>query len=335
VSSSRIEDHGLGAPWQGFELTKTYEDGGIWKVDVFADLEPSDALPEIYSGFEVSGFADSGHEVLLHDARLPDITGGMDAIYVVLPPDGLQGSLDGVAGTFACPAGHCSLLNTGEVSTFAPWVDSQAIRFTPADSSQPEVMLDVPQLVSPSAEVPRVNYLAFGSWLYTPGDPADVEAFEFGVYAGGDDPFAQSSLEALSGTARYAGSAAGTYAETLLPHTEAFTAEVALTANFDFRAEGELGRVTGQVSNFSLASGKPAPVSALRLQSSYWVNDVPGGSFDGHTSGGGGDWRGEWGGRLFGNDPADAAAHPTSIAGTFGATDGTHIFAGSFGAHRQ
>ena len=37
----------------------------------------------------------------------------------------------------------------------------------------------------------------------------------------------------------------------------------------------------------------------------------------------------------FGNSAADPAAYPTSVAGTFGATDGTRSVAGSFGAHGQ
>ena len=207
-------------------------------------------------------------------------------------------------------------------------------------------MLDVPQLVTPAAEIPKVGYLTFGSWLFLPEDATRVEDYDFGVFAGGDDPFAATSLQGLAGTATYAGKAAGTYAETIHPQTESFTADVALTA--DFGSASDLGRITGAVSNFQLASGKSAPVSTLRLQTDEWEGPeasnirsawnpddapVPGGIIEGETIADEG-WWGTWGGRFFGNGKA-ATDLPTDFAGTFGATDGTRSVAGSFGAHVQ
>ena len=328
-----IEDHGLGAQWQGFELMKAYDDDGTWTVHLFADIEESDVLAQPYDG-EVSGFEDYGREILLNDDRVPGTPAGRDTLYIIIPEDGLQGSLDGVTGTFSCTEFYCTLVNGPEFSGYVPYTDSQAIRFTSADGSQPEIMLDIPQIVTPSAEVPKVNYLTFGSWLYVPEDTTDVQAFDFGVFAGGDDPFVVTNLQGLAGTAEYAGKAAGTYAETLHPQTEPFTADVAFTV--DFNSEEELGMVTGEVSNFNLESGKPSPVSALSLPSNWWGTDFPGGRVFGNVSSNGdGNWRGEWGGRFFGNDNADPTAHPTSFAGTFGATDVNHLITGSFGAHKQ
>ena len=43
---------------------------------------------------------------------------------------------------------------------------------------------------------------------------------------------------------------------------------------------------------------------------------------------------GSWGGKFYGNG-SGLPDHPTSFAGTFGATDGERSFAGSFGAHKQ
>ena len=123
-------------------------------------------------------------------------------------------------------------------------------------------------------------------------------------------------------------------------------ADVGLMA--DFGPEGELGSVTGEVSNFQLASGKAMPVSTLNLREAWdWENEVwmpanvrtsweysdgliPGGLVEGDTFAEGG-WRGLWYGKFFGN----GSDRPTSLAGTFGATDGTRSIAGSFGAHAQ
>ena len=92
------------------------------------------------------------------------------------------------------------------------------------------------------------------------------------------------------------------------------------------------------------------PVSSLTLQTWWdWDNEIwapdnvraswddgdliPGGSIEGETLADGG-WRGLWSGKFFGNGATDAG-HPTSLAGTFGATDGTRGIAGSFASHRQ
>lgn len=60
---------------------------------------------------------------------------------------------------------------------------------------------------------------------------------------------------------------------------------------------------------------------------------IPGGIINGETVADSG-WWGSWGGRFFGNGSA-AIGLPSAFAGTFGATDGTRSFAGSFGARRQ
>ena len=51
---------------------------------------------------------------------------------------------------------------------------------------------------------------------------------------------------------------------------------------------------------------------------------------------GGTGWVGEWQSAFFGNDPNDPNAHPTSMAGTFMASDQSESgLAGGFGAHKQ
>ena len=110
-----------------------------------------------------------------------------------------------------------------------------------------------------------------------------------------------------------------------------------------------------KVSDFALDNGEPAPLSELRLLPVSWRDGtgvanifpshesggaaLPGGWIEGYTAADGG-WLGVWGGRFFGNGLTDTdvpdsyVEHPGSFAGTFGATDGNHSVAGSFGAHQ-
>ena len=348
TSLAAIQSPGLGQDWQGFDLTRAYDGHGTKRVRLFTDAGKSERLVQPYENWQATGRDD--YRIHLNDPRVPASPAGppgRDGLYISVPEDGLQGSLDGVAGTFSCAGFYCSLLNSADSSAYTAWTDSQAIRFTPADGS-PDVLLDPVRVVRPSIEVPKVNYLAFGSWQDVPEDVADVAGYDFGVFAGGDDPFMAANLPALSGIARYAGRAAGTYVETVRPRTDSFTADANLMA--DFGSPGELGRVTGTVSAFQSESGSPMPLSSLRLETNWdwddasWAPNVrtswdhseeliPGGFIEGETIAEGG-WWGLWSGKFFGNDPA-GASHPASFAGTFGATDGTRSIAGSFGAHKQ
>ena len=349
TSHQPVQSHGLGDDWQGFDLVRTYDGHGTKSVRLFADFGKSDVLAQPYD-LIISGR--DQHRILLSDARVPANPAGppgRDGLYIVVPEDGLQGSLDGVAGTFSCAGDYCSLLNSADYSAFTPWTDSQAVRFTPADGGA-DVLLDPARIARPSTDIPKLNYLAFGSWQDVPQDVTDVAGYDFGVFAGGDDPFLASGLPALAGTATYAGKAAGTYAETIRPQVASFAADVDLMA--DFGSTGESGRVTGMVSNFQLESGSSMPVSSLRLETTWdWQSElwaphnirtswddsdsfIPGGFIEGETVADGG-WWGLWSGNFFGNGPAGPAGHPASFAGTFGATDGTRSIAGSYGVHKQ
>ena len=213
--------------------------------------------------------------------------------------------------------------------------------FTPDDGSG-EVTIPHPQ---PTA-VPTVNYLTLGNWLFAPEDVTDGDAYDFGVFAGGDDPFMVDNLQALVGTASYEGAAAGMYAETAAAIVSPFNAKVALTA--DFGTADDFGAIVGRVYDFDIDGDKASPLAELNLGTVSWRGGgmtnifhswgeggwpLPGGWIEGDTAGDGG-WQGRWGGKFFGNGSA-AADLPTAFAGTFGATDGNHSFAGSFGARRQ
>ena len=341
TSHSPIEDHGLGSQWQGFKAVKAYNGGGTLTVRFFTDLDDADNPLSPYTNWSA---ATSGEEILLNDDRVPDLT-GRDALYFSIPEDGLKGTLDGVAGRFTCPEGYCSLTTSWEGPGYVPWEDSAPVLFTP-DGAGRSTSIPAAGPVSPSAEVPKVNYLSLGSWLYVPEIGADPDDFRFGIFAGGDDAFAGANLPGLAGTARYAGKASGMYAEKL--DIDTFSADVDFMA--EFGSAGESGAITGSVSNFELGSGKPAPLSQLLLMASDFDDEPgdtnispgwPGG--DGSISGGfiGGPahsndgWHGGWDAKFYGNDDTDPTAHPTSFAGAFGANDGERHIAGSFGAHKQ
>ena len=135
---------------------------------------------------------------------------------------------------------------------------------------------------------------------------------------------------------------------------DAFSARVALAA--DFGAADNLGTILGSVYSFEIEGGKESPLALLELNGAPWRDErnnifdswvdgppSPGGWVQGWTGAEEGTtrWRGAWGGKFYGNGivttdiPASYVEVPDAFAGTFGATDGDHTFAGSFGARLQ
>ena len=318
TSYSPLEGHSLGSQWQGFEAMKAYDGGGTLTVRFFTDLEEADNPVAPYTNWDADL---PEEEILLNDDRVPDLA-GRDSLYFSIPEDGLKGTLDGIAGTFTCPEGYCSLTTSWVGPGYIPWADSAPVLFTPDGAGQPKSVRPT-HLVSPSAEVPKVDYLSLGSWLYVPEDTTDFDAFRFGLFAGGDDPFMGSNLPGLAGTAKYAGRATGMYVETVVPDVDTFSADVALTA--DFGSGSESGMIAGSVSNFELGSGRSSPLSELLLEADDYDGDgpganifpgwpgdnehfLPGGFVGGPANSPAGPeegWWGEWGGRFYGNGNID------------------------------
>ena len=296
---------------------KAYNGGGTLTVRFFTDLDTAnDPLPP-YTNW--SSATPEG-EILLTDSRVPDLT-GRDGMYFAIPEGGLKGTFDGVAGTFTCPGGYCSLTTSWAGLGYVPWEDSAPVLFTPDGAGQ-STSIPASGPVSPSAELPKLNYLSLGSWLYVPEIGADPDDFRFGIFAGGDDAFLGENLPGLAGTARYAGKATGMYAEKL--DIDTFTADVNFMA--EFGSAIDFGSISGSVSNFELGSGKSSPLDELVLMDngSDEPNIFPGwpgsdGSISGGFIGGGAysndDWQGGWDAKFYGNDATDPTTHPTSFAG--------------------
>ena len=350
-SVQSVDDHGLGSGWQQYDLKQERDGGGTLEVTIFTDVEESDTLPLPYGGNEFE------RAILLDDVI--DLPPDQHYMYVEVPEEGLSGSLDGIAGNFTCSedsGGYCSLGYdiAGTATGFYPLFNDSV--FTPDDGSG---AVDLPADGS-SVSWPYADYLSMGHWLYVPDDTTDFGEYDFGVFAGGSDPFASSVLITVSDTARYSGVAVGKYHARLSARsagTGDFNAKVEMTA--EFGTNTEMGTIGGRVYDFGLDSAAPftAP-SELSLQSDdiseeYWPGEGPvgggwvWGSIPYEFDDAGQYWGGYWTAKFFGNGivttdiPPSFASQPSSVAGTFSArtfdirTGNSVGLVGAFGAHRD
>ncbi|MDE0055456.1 MAG: hypothetical protein OXT64_14575 [Gammaproteobacteria bacterium] len=355
-STRPISDHGLGQEWQVTELTADYDDGGTLDIYVATDAQPSDGALD---PFQTASEADHNIEL----PGVPALPASKDFMVVwIADDDSIDGSLDGVAGSFSCAnAEGCSFV-VDHLTAEDYTTSSTGVSFTPDDGSA--------QPVNPVVlgTVPRADYLAFGHWLYIPEDLTDTVNYEFGVFASGGDPFEAANLAGLTGTAIYEGEAVGMYyvdGLTDSPTVGSFTADVALTA--DFGDSNAAGFIDGEVKSFEfeddVASSLPTSITLTASPYDYQLeyygvqsgttnifhtsrSDLPapfaGGDITGAAQASVDEtgWHGEWNGVFYGNG-SSATDHPTSVAGTFNVSEWDDYnrvgngLTGSFGAHRQ
>ena len=355
-STRSISDHGLDQVWQVTELTADYDDGGTLDILVATDAQPSDGALD---PFETASEVD--HNIELPGA--PALPAGKDFMLVwIADGDSISGSLDGTAGTLSCTNVTGCLFSADHSTAEDFHAASIGVSFTT------DVGLARPVNPRVTGTVPSADYLAFGHWLYVPEDVTDTVNYEFGVFASGGDPFEAANLAGLTGTASYEGDAVGMYYVDGLtdnPTVGSFTANVTLQA--DFGDSNATGFIDGEVSSFEfdsdVASSLPTSImltaSAYDFMFDYYgvqsgttnVFDTarsdlpapfPGGDVSGaiQTSVSETDWYGEWNAAFYGNG-SSATDHPTSVAGTFIASewdDNNRVgngLSGSFGAHRQ
>ena len=169
------------------------------------------------------------------------------------------------------------------------------------------------------------DYMALGLWTWTDGRRAFA-----GTGASGNDPYDAAKLEALKGTATYAGHAVGLYGAKDA-EIQFFTADVTLTVDF------EKDEVSGLLTNGKDRATGANVFQKLTLGS---TSIQQGGFFSGTLSGEQKlavpiDFAGNGGGLFFGNGAGGEA--PGSIGATFGAEapDGSRGLMGMFGAYRQ
>ncbi len=297
---------GTSPPWQADELSKRIS-GGTLYVDAYTDVGAS---TQVTSGGTYAF------------TFLTITVGGQftnQNSNIALPA-----TLDGVAGRAACTG--CSFVYTaGQLQMVAG-----TMTFTPTDGSTPTTLTSG----TVTSMVADADYLAGGVWLIVPDDATSAADFEFGAFADGNDPFMQSNLAAVSGTATYDGDATGVFSETSGGSTEIgyFDGDVRLTANFG--DPSGLGTISGSITNFEV-DGSPADgtlnlgTAGIGSQDSGFFRGAVTGSGDGRS------YTGHWGGQFYGNGEADG--RPGSVAGTFGghSTDDAVNFVGAFGAHKQ
>ncbi len=268
-STRSISDHGLGSKWQVTELTADYDTGGTLTIYVATDVQPSDGSVD---PFETAAEVD--HNIELSGA--PALPADQDFLVAWIPNgDSIEGSLDGVAGTFSCanPDG-CAFVDDHTPGGY--YASDTGLTFTP------DVGTAQPVLARSIGIVTSADYLALGHWLYVPEDVTDSVNYEFGVYASGGDPFEISHLAPLAGTATYVGDAVGKYYVDGLsdnPTVGSFTADATLTADF---GDGiETGFISGEVNSFEfeddVASSMPASVTLASRNGQLQFNvSIPG-----------------------------------------------------------
>ena len=195
------------------------------------------------------------------------------------------------------------------------------------------VWIFVPSTTTTVTE-PDDDYLALGIWLVVPDNAASAADYVFGAFADGNDPFPQSNLAAVAGTATYDGDASGVYSEKSAGTTEIGNFEGDIRLMADFGDANGLGTIIGSVTN--IEAGGDTLSGMLHLGSAD-IGAQNSGFFRGQASGtveqrG---YTGQWGGQFFGNGEPDG--RPGSVAGTFGgySTDDAVNFVGVFGAYKQ
>ena len=290
-----------GVSYNGVELSKNIAGGRLY-AEIYTTLE----APASGTG--------TGQPVRLEDS-LGSRIGGLTLDEINARRG--DGTLDGVPGIFSCDrsgGGSCpAFFGTHFDPTGTDWI------FTPTTTTYS----------------PDMDYLSLGLWVYVPNGVRDLLRWEYGVFADGSDPFDNSKLRGVIGSASYRGAAAGVIVEQGEPEEIYWTAETRLTA--DFGTAGQLGTISGDVRNFT-AGG-----TTIEGNLSVSLDPAPiGGSNNGFFTGSAGyTYRGvtvrdegRWGGRFFGNGEPDGK--PGSVAGTFGVTnrDGESLL-GNFGATRQ
>ena len=298
---------GITPPFQGAELSKRIA-GGTLYIDAYTDIEAP----------RTETTAGSAQEVTASDR----------IVFTDIPADGPDynagqtGTRNGETGTFRC-SNSCSWdfeIEGTQASATVTINEVRGMLFVP-DSQITRTVYDT-------------DYLAGGVWLIAPDDAASAADYEFGAFADGSDPFVQSDLVALTGTATYDGDATGVYSATADGETEIgyFDGDVRLTANF--AGANDLGSISGRITDF-VVDGTPQPGTLNLGRTDIGVGNS--GFFRGSVTGSDGEhsYTGHWGGQFFGNGETDG--RPGSVAGTFGghSTDDAVNFIGAFGAYKQ
>ena len=317
--------------WNSVTMTKTNADDTTDTVVVYTDIAaPTDAdFGTLYpSG---TNFLDADN---VEEAQADNFPMGPSQQLTYSATSGnplsFRGTFDDVPGVFVCSEDTECILSTDPKGVLE--ASEHTWGFTP----------DAPN--SATVKKPAEAYTYFGWWLNKPVKAAGMHAVD--VFAGGVMDHDAEITQAIVGTAKYAGPAAGKYAtETFTAgvQTDAavghFTATANLTAKFGTVSEMGDG-ISGTVTGFELDDVTSVPWKViLEPTGEFQPNNA---NFTGTTEvdfGGGAtatenDGAGNWQGTFYGVG-AEAADAPTTVVGTFGAAHQDASVLGAFGATKQ
>lgn len=335
-------DHALGNDWKVFDAEKNYDGTGSLTARIATDVHSAGTVQRPFVGY-----GDFDRNIVLSEDDVPALPAGRDwqGVNVV---GGVEGSIDGVQGEFTCDTGITECyLETSRNADAEGYYPYDNVVFTRDDNGASEVL----PAANYSTTVPTTDYLVFGTWQYVPEDITAAGDYEFGVFAGGGDPFRGMDVAAdLYGTATYNGGAHGMYytgRASKTPAVGSFDARVTLEADFGNMADTfDYGRLSGTVNNIRYSgttSGLPtqlilggegaAEADIFGSMISMYDEEIAavGVATDGQPTPA---WSGTWQATFYGNG-ANPQDHPTGVAGTFGATNDTDGLVGAFGARRQ
>ena len=296
----------------------------------YVTLDETADLPRIMA----PAFTHSGIQTHQPGAR-------QDAVYI-------RGTYDGAAGEYRCAGTDCSSTNDGKGS---PSALGGAWHFKPDAGA------------NAMAHQPDTTYLYYGWWVSKDkdGGPTAASAFVGEVFPTGGAAPDSAALDTLTGSATYAGHAAGKFAmSNALDGTGNaghFTADANLTATFGANAAPNNGGISGTIDNFRLNDGSEDAGWSVALHRAPWgsgnnefatpttddaatmANETMGTtwSINGNAAARSGTWSGQMYDEMPGNPPAgDGSNVPTTVTGTF-YSEFSNIgrMVGAFGADKQ
>ena len=234
-----------------------------------------------------------------------------------------SGTFDGASGVYRCVAsGGCSV-STDTKGKFNTLTESQW-EFTPAAGA--------------TVAVADKDYLTWGFWLDTTTKDGSIASYDtVQTFAMSKLPVA-TSVDSVTGTASYAGDAAGVYVHetknedgTLDAATSGrFTADVAMKAYFEATTLRQANTIEGTISNFDLDGG---PVNSWNVNVSASFGDS-GALASGVASGMEGN-NGSLSGQFHSAANRESTAAPGILIGEFNANFVNGTVAGAYGARKQ
>ena len=243
----------------------------------------------------------------------------------------LSGTYDGASGKYKCSSDCTATFGTAGITLSANWT------FVHDSGAQ--------------VSTPDAHYLYFGWWVSKDKDGGPTAASAFagmvGDVDGGDAGPQTASGGSLTGSATYAGNAAGKFAmSNPLDGTGNgghFTADAMLSAKFGSATDAGM---TGTIDNFRLNDGSDDPGWSVKLARGGWGSagaiTAPGSnptvwSINGNAAPASGTWSGQMFDEMPGNAPSgDGSDVPTTVTGTFYSEFSTiGRMVGAFGATKQ